>query len=101
MPYVYILTCADGSLYTGSCRGDPLIRADQHNTGVLQEAYTAKRRPVQLCFAAEFDNIGEAVEMEYRIKRWSRAKKQALIDGEYHRLPELARKRNFRRADDA
>ena len=97
MNYVYILTCADGSFYTGSTRVDPRIRADQHNRSVLS-SYTRKRRPVQLSFAAEFDNIGEAVDMEYRIKGWSRAKKQALIDGDYGRLPALAKK-IFRRGE--
>ena len=47
--YVYILRCSDGSYYTGSYRGaDIATRVSEHNLGVYEDAYTKRRRPVEL-----------------------------------------------------
>ena len=90
MPWMYILECADGSYYVGSTV-DLEHRIGEHNEG-LGAKYTARRRPVKLVYAAEFESIAEAYAWEKRGQGWSRAKRGALIRGDYAALPRLARK---------
>jgi putative endonuclease len=89
--YLYILLCADESYYTGTTRADLEYRVAQHNAGTYG-GYTATRRPVTLVFAQWFDRITAAIEAERQVKGWSRAKKEALIRGEFERLPELSQR---------
>jgi putative endonuclease len=72
-------------------------RLNQHQSGYNPGAYTYTRRPVQLVFNQVFDDINEAIRFEKRLKTWSRKKKQALIKGDWERLPLLAKKKNFKR----
>ena len=65
----------------------------RHDSAFYPDCYTASRRPVQLVFYAEFTNIGLAIDKEKQIKKWSRAKKEALINGDFDELPNLAKKR--------
>ena len=90
--WVYILECADGSLYTG-CSHDPIGRTRQHNDGLLPKAYTFNRRPVTLVWVQEFPETNQALEAEKKVKKWSRHKKLALIDQDIERLKMLSRKR--------
>ena len=95
--WAYILKCADGMYYVGSHRGDdPSARAAQHNQGGDPKAFTYKRRPVTLVWAEHFDQITDAIAAERRLKGWSRAKKEAVIRGDWDALPELSRSRNPR-----
>jgi len=55
------------------------------NSGVTG-GYTASRRPVTLVFAQDFDRITDAIAAERQLKGWSRAKKEALIRGDYEML---------------
>ena len=87
--YVYILRCADGSYYTGHT--DNLEkRLAAHNAGEIR-GYTYSRRPVRLVFQEEFHSREEAFLRERRIKGWSRAKKEALMKGEWTSLQSLSR----------
>jgi putative endonuclease len=88
MPHVYILRCADGSFYVGST-WDLERRVSEHNLG-LGAAYTRRRRPVELVWAGDYERIDEAYAMEKRIQGWSRAKRQALVDGRTDELPPLS-----------
>lgn len=90
MAYVYILRCSDDSYYVGSTRHLE-HRIWQHQEG-LGATYTRRRRPVELVWHQEFENIGEAFFWEKRIQGWSRAKREALIRGDYAALPGLAKK---------
>lgn len=91
--WVYMLRCADGSYYVGSHRGDDLsARIVQHETG-HGGAYTSRRLPVELVYSEWFGLIVDAIAVERQIKGWSRAKKEALIRGDFEALPELARRR--------
>ncbi|WP_417622750.1 GIY-YIG nuclease family protein [Parasphingorhabdus sp.] len=93
--YVYILKCSDSSFYTGHT--DNLEqRFAQHQSGFFT-GYTYKRRPVELVWSEYFSTRYEALEAEKRIKGWTRAKKQALIDGDWELLSELSRNRAHRR----
>jgi putative endonuclease len=87
--FVYILRCADGSYYVGSTRGSLDDRIAQHNAGTL-DGYTARRRPVILVFQQDFDRITDAIAAERQLKGWSRAKKEALMRGDYEALRGLA-----------
>ena len=78
--FLYILRCADGSFYIGTTRTTMEIRIAQHNAGTLG-GYTATRRPVTLVFSQWFDRITDAIENERKLKKWSRAKKEAFIRG--------------------
>ena len=87
--WLYILRCADGSFYIGHT--DNLdLRISQHQWGEI-DGYTAKRLPVHVVFAQEFPTRLEALERERQLKRWGRAKKEALIDREWRRFSALAR----------
>jgi putative endonuclease len=87
---MYILECADSSYYVGSTR-DLERRISEHNLGKGAK-YTAKRLPVKLVYSAQFDRIADAYAAEKQVHGWGRAKREALIRGEYEALPALARK---------
>ncbi len=89
--HAYLLRCSDGSFYAGHT--DNLdVRIAQHDTG-LAGSYTAARRPVALVWSENFSSREEALAAERRIKGWNRAKKQALIAGDWDRIRVLARNR--------
>ena len=78
---LYILECADGSLYIGHTDNlDERMR--QHDAGKV-DAYTAKRHPLKLIHVEEFETRYEALLMEHKLKGWSRAKKLAYIAGDW------------------
>lgn len=90
--YVYILKCADNTYYTGITRNLE-SRVLKHQSGFFKSCYTFNKRPVELVFYAEFTDINFAIEKEKQIKKWSKAKKEALIKGDVDALPNLAKKR--------
>ena len=90
--YVYILKCSDETYYTG-VTSDLYKRVDEHVRGFHRDSYTFKRRPVHLMYYCTFTNIGFAIDVEKKIKNWSRKKKEALIEGKYDQLPNLAKKK--------
>jgi putative endonuclease len=92
--WVYILKCADGSYYTGLTKQElPEAREQQHNEGTFPDAYTWSRRPVKLAYAEYLEMVIDAIESERKIKGWSRAKKEALMNGDWDQLQKLARRR--------
>ncbi|MSQ11356.1 MAG: GIY-YIG nuclease family protein [Dehalococcoidia bacterium] len=85
----YILLCADNSYYTGHT--DNLeTRVVAHERGEIP-GYTFTRRLVHLAFAQDVPTRAEAISAERQIKGWGQRKKEALIKGEWERLPELAK----------
>jgi putative endonuclease len=70
-------------------------RLGEHNAG-FYSGYTAPRRPVTIVFAQHFDTITDAIAAERQVKGWSRAKKEALIAGDWNRLAALAKRRKPR-----
>ena len=86
--YIYILLCSDGSFYTGHT-DDIERRISAHEQALFPDCYTAKRLPVTLVHAETFASRGEALEAERKIKKWSQAKKQALIDQDFDLLKKL------------
>ena len=68
-------------------------RIIEHQSGKHKDCYTYSRRPIHLAFYAEFTNPNIAIATEKQIKKWSKAKKEALINGEFDNLPNLAKKK--------
>lgn len=91
--YLYIVRCADGSLYTGTTRTSLEMRIAKHNTGAFK-GYTESRRPVVLIFSEWFERIADAIENERKLKKWSRAKKESFIRGDMNSLRKLAKRKN-------
>ncbi len=91
--YVYLLKCKDASYYVGITSNIDR-RVMEHNAGKYPEAYTYKRRPLELVWYQDFLDPNQAIEFEKKIKKWSRAKKEALISGDYDLLPGLSECRN-------
>jgi len=89
--YVYILKCIDKTYYTG-ITSNLTQRIQDHHLGKHPDAYTFYRRPLQLVFFCEFTNVNMAITTEKQIKKWSRVKKEALINDEYDKLPNLSKK---------
>ncbi len=93
--FVYIVRCADGTLYTGYAR-DPVMRERAHNSGSGAK-YTSGRRPVQLVYQERFRSPGKALAREYVIKQLTRAQKEALIaEGSKRRSRRALRHRGMR-----
>jgi len=88
--FVYILLCSDDSYYTG-ITNDLERRMYEHENGTDPGSYTCKRRPVKLVFYERFLDPVQAIAFEKQVKGWSRAKKKAIIDGNWDLLPELSK----------
>ena len=88
--WVYILRCADGSYYTGHT--DNLEkRMGEHQTGACG-GYTVERLPVELAWSQECAAREEALAAEFQIKGWSRKKKEAMTQGDWGKVSQLAKK---------
>ena len=94
---VYILHCSDGRYYVGSTRGSLEKREAEHNEGTYG-GYTKNRRPVNLVYSETFENVVDAIAMERRLKGWSRAKKEALIKGDFEEIKRLSRRRSKKKS---
>jgi putative endonuclease len=75
--FVYIVRCADNTLYTGYAV-DPHARIEKHNAG-RGARYTAGRRPVALVYSERFRTKSRALKRECELKRWPRAKKESIL----------------------
>jgi putative endonuclease len=80
MPFVYILRCSDGSLYTGAAK-DVARRCAEHTAGRASR-YTRARLPVALVWSRRVRSWSLALREEHRIKQLSRFAKQTLVRGE-------------------
>ena len=87
-----MLHCRGGAFYLGQT-DDLERRLAEHQSGVVK-GFTADRLPVTLVWSQEFATRLEAKESERRIKGWSRAKKLALIRGDWDRISQLAKAKN-------
>ena len=90
--FVYILECSDGSYYTGSTINlEKRLIEHQNGKGAR---HTKKRLPIKLVYLEEYLRIESAFYREKQIQGWSRAKKEALINGEIDKLPSLSECKN-------
>jgi putative endonuclease len=91
--YVYILKCSDSTYYTG-ITNNPERRLIQNQRGLKKDSYTSSRLPVELVYCELFTDFNLAIECEKKIKKWSRAKKAALIKQNWDKLKESSQCRN-------
>ena len=98
MYYVYILKCRDESYYIGSTH-NLTGRIETHSSG-NGPTFTAKRLPIELVHQEIFATLEEAVNRERQLKRWTRAKKEALISGNGKQLTQLATCRQVQRGSE-
>jgi putative endonuclease len=92
--YVYLLKCKDSAYYVG-ITSDLERRLMEHNMGKYPNAFTYSRRLVELVWFQDFVEPHQAIAFEKRIKKWSRAKKEAVISGNWDVLTELAACKNL------
>lgn len=90
--WLYIFRCADGAYYMGTTRADLEQRVAEHQLGKYP-GFTEQRCPVVLVYSEYFEQIVDAIAAERKVKGWSRAKKEALMTGDFGRLQELAKRR--------
>jgi putative endonuclease len=91
--HVYILKCYDGLTYTG-VTNNVSRRFEEHQKGLNKNCFTFKRRPLELIFQQEFNDVNQAIYFEKKIKNWSAVKKIALANGESDMLQILSECRN-------
>lgn len=93
--YVYILKCSDGTFYTG-LTDDPPRRLEEHQQGIRKDAYTYRRRPVEMVYCMFFPDgtHDQARAWEKKLKGWSTPKKLAVIEGRWTDLPKLSECKN-------
>ena len=96
--WAYMLRCSDGSYYVGHT-DDLETRIGAHQSGLIK-GYTQKRRPVTLVWSQEFSERDEAFRAERQVKGWSRAKKEAMIRGDWDGVQLLSRKLFLRSSFD-
>ena len=89
--FVYILKCSDDSYYVG-VTNDYRRRLREHQSGSHDTSYTCDRLPVELVYVESYQWILDAIDREKQLKGWGRKKKEALIAGNNHLLPPLAKK---------
>ena len=92
--YIYILECSDGLLYTGFTNNISR-RFDEHQNGLNKSCFTYKRRPLELLFYQEFNDVEQAIYFEKKIKKWSAQKKRTLANEDYDMLQILSECRNM------
>lgn len=81
MYYVYIVRCADDSLYCGQTT-DLERRIKQHNSSSVRAAkYTKSRQPVILVYSEQYQTLSDALKREAAVKKLTKEKKEALISG--------------------
>ena len=89
--WCYLLHCSGGAFYVGHT-DDLERRVAEHQVGVIP-GFTRDHLPVKLVWSEAFPTRLEALEAEKRIKGWSRAKKLALIRGDWGEISLLAKKK--------
>lgn len=87
--YVYILKCSDNSYYTGMTNNIER-RLNEHNYGLNKECYTFDKRPIELVFYTEFNDVNQSIAFEKQVKGWSRKKKEAIINNKWEDLKKLS-----------
>lgn len=87
--YVYILECANDKYYIGSTNNLQLRLQEHETEGGAQ--YCKTHHPFKLVYTEEYDRIDEAFRREQQLKKWSHAKKEALIKGNLELLRLLSK----------
>ena len=94
-----MLRCCDGSYYVGVTSAIDMRQA-VHAEGINPKSYVYGRRPVCIVYTESFWSPDQAIRAEKQLKGWSRAKKEALIRGDWDEIRRLARSHAVRQAQD-
>ena len=86
--WVYMLSCRDGMLYVGHTENMER-RLYEHKEGLISDAYTYTRRPVQFLKSWHFADREDAKRLEKQLKGWSQVKKLAFVEGGYEAVKKL------------
>lgn len=78
MWFVYIIKCADNTLYTGITT-DLDRRLNEHNSSDKWAKYTKMRRPVEMVFSQICEDRSQASKLEYKIKNYTKQQKLSII----------------------
>jgi putative endonuclease len=90
--WFYILRLQSGKLYPGATRRPPEARYKEHLDG--NGCRTTQIDPPEcLAYSEEHEDYTAALQREHQIKRWSHAKKEALVNGDLARLKQLSKRR--------
>lgn len=81
MYYFYILRCSDNSLYCGMTSNLEKRLKEHNSNGSRGAKYLRAKKPVVMVYTETFEDLKTAMQREYEIKQWSKAKKEALISG--------------------
>ena len=92
--FVYMLLCSDGSYYVGHT-DNVEKRVSEHEQGIYRCCYTKSRLPVKVVFVQRCATRHEAFVAERQIKKWSRAKKEALSEFDWKRISDLSQRRKL------
>ncbi|MDA0375854.1 MAG: GIY-YIG nuclease family protein [bacterium] len=76
--YFYLARCSDNSLYSGYCK-DINTREAMHNAGKGAK-YTRAHLPIEIIYFEEFETLSEALQREAEVKKFTKAKKEALVN---------------------
>ena len=88
--FVYILRCYDNLYYVGHTEN--LSERFQTHMNGHGAVHTKIHSPKAIVYTEEFDTKADAAKRKIQIKKWSRAKKEALIEGDISKLKELSKK---------
>ena len=89
MFYFYIVRCSDNSLYCGQTN-NLQRRINEHNFNKNKSSkYLRAKKPFKLVYSEEYPTLQLAMKREWQVKKWSRAKKEALIKGNLELLKKL------------
>lgn len=90
--HLYIILCSDKTYFTGLTT-DLAKRFFQHESGRFKKCYTYNRRPLKLVYARAFSDFDTAIKRHVQVKRWSQAKKEALVHEYQAALPGFSKKK--------
>ena len=89
MYYFYILRCSDSSLYCGMTSNLEKRLKEHNSNGSKGAKYLRAKKPVNLVYSETYGDIKSAMNREYQIKKWTKAKKEALVLGNLELLKKL------------
>ncbi len=79
MYFFYILRCADNSLYCGMTSNIKNRLKEHNSTGPRGAKYLRGKKPVKMIYSEKFPDIKAAMSREFEVKKWPKAKKEALV----------------------
>lgn len=90
--WVYILKCSNQQYYVGVTNNIDR-RIQEHKEGINSTCWTYNKRPIQLKYVEIFNDINLAIQREKQLKKWRRAKKEALIENNSRNLIQLSKRK--------